>query len=98
MSYHARIGKPLLIVTGRTGACGNTKRTDSVSGSRISSTIGTKSLPSAPRPCSHTTDASGRAPVSSSTPGKGDVIAVQIGGRGVIVAATFVVLSNTALF
>ena len=26
MSYHARIGKPLLIVTGRTGACGNTKR------------------------------------------------------------------------
>ena len=30
MSYHARIGMPLLIVTGRTGACGNTKRIGSV--------------------------------------------------------------------
>src|SRR5437763_9816899 len=75
MSYHARIGMPLLIVTGRTGACGNTNRIDSVCGSFISSTIGTKSFPSAPRPCSHTTDASGRAPVSSSTQGRSAVMA-----------------------
>ena len=70
MSYHARIGKPLLIVTGRTGACGNTKRSESDFGSRISSTIGTKSLPSAPRPCSQITDAFGCAPVSSSMQGR----------------------------
>jgi hypothetical protein len=48
-----------LSVTGRTGACGNTNRIDSDDGSRISSTIGTKSLPSAPRPCSQIIAASG---------------------------------------
>ena len=54
MSYHARIDIPLLIVTGCTGACGKTNRIGA--GGRSSSpTIGTKSRPSAPRPCSQMT-------------------------------------------
>jgi hypothetical protein len=52
MSYHARIAMPLLIVTDRTGACGNTKRRAGQSGETSSGTIGAKSWPSAPRPCS----------------------------------------------
>ena len=55
MSYHARMTKPLLIVTGRGCACGNTKRTAQRRGSRSSVTIGTKSKPSAPSPCSQMT-------------------------------------------
>ncbi len=54
MSYQARITKPPLMVTARIGACGNTKRTPS-GGSDNSSTIGTKSFPSAPNPCSQIT-------------------------------------------
>ncbi len=57
MSYQARITNPLFTVTGRSGACGNTKRTGSESGKPSSSTIGTKSWPSAPRPCSSITEA-----------------------------------------
>jgi len=46
MSYQARMRMPWLIVTGRTGACGNTKahRLRELS----SGTIGSKSCPSAP--------------------------------------------------
>src|SRR5688500_9590879 len=65
MSYQARMRMPLLIVTGRTGACGKTKRTGCLSAS--SGTIGSKSCPSAPRPCSQMTAARGSGPVSIST-------------------------------
>ena len=51
MSYQARITWPLLIVTGRIGACGKMKRSARPSGSGSSRTMGTKSQPSAPRPC-----------------------------------------------
>src|SRR3989442_2019949 len=57
---------PPLMVTACMGACGNTKRTASESGRSSSGTIGSKSWPSAPRPCSQITDAVGRRPVSSS--------------------------------
>src|SRR4030067_2845926 len=50
MSYQARITYPLLIVTGRSGACGKMNLT--ATGRLSSSTMGTKSWPSAPRPCS----------------------------------------------
>src|SRR5262249_17105021 len=46
-----------LIVTGRIGACGNTKRT--ARRRRSSGTIGSKSWPSAPSPCSQITASSG---------------------------------------
>src|SRR3981081_713445 len=65
MSYHARIRMPPLIVTGRTGACGKTKRIADL-GNRSSGTIGAKSLPSAPSPCSQMTLAVGFFPVSIS--------------------------------
>src|SRR5688572_19096664 len=67
-SYHARIIMPLLIVTGRTGACGKTNRIAGASSRPSSPTIGTKSLPSAPRPCSQMTAADGLLPVSTSMP------------------------------
>src|SRR4051812_49260369 len=54
------------MVTGITGACGNTNRTGPTASSCSSSVIGTKSLPSAPRPCSHTTVAVGLGAVSFS--------------------------------
>jgi len=54
-----------LIVTGRTGACGNTKRSGFASFS--SGTIGSKSCPSAPSPCSQMIDAAGLLPVWIST-------------------------------
>jgi len=50
MSYRARIAYPLLMVTGRTGACGNTNRSAG-SPPWSSGTNGSKSWPSAPRPC-----------------------------------------------
>src|SRR5215831_9581392 len=65
MSYHARITMPLLIVTGCIGACGKTNRIGT-SGRSSSPTIGTKSLPSAPRPCSQITLVAGRGAVSIS--------------------------------
>src|SRR5687767_1181379 len=65
-SYHARIIMPLLIVTGRTGACGKTKRIAGAPARSSSFTIGTKSLPSAPRPWSQMTLAAGLLPVSIS--------------------------------
>src|SRR5687768_3527241 len=65
-SYHARIIMPLLIVTGRTGACGKTNRIAGAPSRSSSFTIGTKSLPSAPRPCSQMTLAAGLFPVSIS--------------------------------
>src|SRR5882762_3792250 len=75
MSYHARMRMPPLIVTGRTGACGNTKRIAAL-GNRSSGTMGAKSLPSAPSPCSQMMLAVGFFPVSisiaSSSPGIGD--------------------------
>jgi len=67
MSYHARIGMPLLMLTGRLGACGNTKRIAGQCGRTSSGTIGAKSWPSAPSPCSQITDHAGTAPVSCST-------------------------------
>src|SRR6185312_877330 len=70
MSYQARIGTPLLTVTGRTGACGNTKRSGGQSGSTSSGTIGAKSLPSAPSPCSQMMLWVGLGPVSCSTVGR----------------------------
>src|SRR5688500_16045312 len=66
MSYHARICMPPLSVTGRTGACGKMKRSCSSSGSGSSRTIGTKSQPSAPRPCIQMTVPAGSGPVASS--------------------------------
>ena len=57
MSYHARISMPPLMVTGRTGAWGNTYRTPSSPPFSSSAATGSKSCPSAPRPCSHTTAA-----------------------------------------
>ena len=43
-------------------------------GSRISLTIGTKSLPSAPRPCNQMTAAAGYGPVSSSMDGRSSAV------------------------
>src|SRR5262245_39883875 len=65
MSYHARMTMPLLIVTGCIGACGKTNRIGT-SGRSSSPTIGTKSLPSAPRPCSQITLVAGRGAVAIS--------------------------------
>src|SRR5882762_162188 len=73
MSYQARITKPPLMVTGRIGACGNTKRIPS-GGSFICFTTGTKSLPSAPRPCSQITAWLGFGLVSISTAGSVSLI------------------------
>src|SRR5712692_512322 len=73
MSYHARITKPLLMVTGRIGACGKTNRRARPSGSGSSRTIGTKSQPSAPRPCSQMTLPAGSLPVASSIDCSGSI-------------------------
>src|ERR1700733_13519591 len=70
MSYHARIGMPPLIVTGRTGACGKTNRSAGQVRSTSSGTIGSKSCPSAPSPCSQITACCGFGAVSISTQGK----------------------------
>src|SRR5690606_24859895 len=67
MSYQARMRMPLLMVTARIGACGNTKRKAGHPNLTSSGTIGSKSWPSAPRPCSHSTVHSGAGPVSCST-------------------------------
>src|SRR5215813_9307534 len=58
---------PPLIVTACIGACGKTNRTARASGKSSSGTIGSKSCPSAPRPCSQITAAVGDGPVSSSS-------------------------------
>src|SRR5437879_13691123 len=50
MSYQARIANPPLSVTGRIGACGNTKRSGRSPARTSSGTSGSKSWPSAPRP------------------------------------------------
>src|SRR5690625_6301285 len=55
MAYQERIGMPALMVTGCTGAWGNTKRMFR-SCTPSSGTMGTKSLPSAPRPCNQITE------------------------------------------
>src|SRR6266404_5943992 len=73
MSYHARITKPPVMVTGRIGACGNTKRIPS-RGSFICFITGTKSLPSAPRPCSQITAWLGFGLVSISIAGRVSLI------------------------
>src|SRR5260221_12439103 len=65
MSDQARMRMPALIVTGWIGACGKTKRIAN-GGWRIWGTIGAKSLPSAPSPCSQMTLADGFFPVSIS--------------------------------
>src|SRR5690606_24497831 len=67
MSYQARMRMPLLMVTARIGACGNTNRNAGHPNLTSSGTIGSKSWPSAPRPCSHSTAHSGAGPVSCST-------------------------------
>src|SRR5690606_28748158 len=67
MSNQARMGMPPLIVTGRTGALGNTKRMPGPASSPSMGTIGTKSLASAPRPCSQMTAAPGAPPPISSS-------------------------------
>src|SRR5690606_38160173 len=66
MSYQARMAMPLLMVTGRTGAWGNTKRIGPSSPNCSSGTMGAKSLPSAPKPCSQITAYLGSGPVSIS--------------------------------
>src|SRR5688572_22543656 len=66
MSYHARISIPPLMVTGRTGALGKMKRSCRSSGRGSSRTIGTKSQPSAPRPCIQMMVPTGSGPVESS--------------------------------
>src|ERR1700722_8197050 len=65
-SYQARMGMPPLMVTGRTGALGKTKRHARSPGRTISGTMGSKSCPSAPRPCSQITAAFGLGSVSTS--------------------------------
>src|SRR5580765_5957432 len=70
MSYQARITYPPLIVTGCSGAWGNTKRTARPS-NPSSGTTGTKSLPSAPRPCIQITLEVGSGAVSISMVGSG---------------------------
>src|SRR5262245_52679512 len=65
------------MVTGRIGACGKTKRTAAPSSSS-SFTIGTKSLPSAPRPCIQMTAAAGFLPVSSSMTSSFSVFAIAL--------------------
>src|SRR5712664_4845530 len=67
MSYHARMTWPWLMVTGRSGAFGNTKRIGRRAGSRSSGTMGSKSWPSAPRPCIQITAAVGLGALSIST-------------------------------
>src|SRR5712692_92031 len=79
MSYQARMRMPWLMVTGRTGACGNTKRTGF--GSLSSGTTGSKSCPSAPRPCSQITAAAGREPVSISSASMREVYDLVEGGN-----------------
>jgi len=68
-----RQGKIVLGVTGCIGACGKTKRTPGLDGSRSSGTTSTKSWPSAPSPCIQMMLAVGVAAVSisitSSRPG-----------------------------
>src|SRR5690242_10284105 len=88
MSYHARIGMPLLIVTGRTGACGNTKRSAGHAGSTSSGTIGAKSWPSAPRPCSQVVVGGGLGGGSGLAGGR---VQGGVGGgrRGTLSAAAF---------
>src|SRR6266481_3530112 len=66
MSYQARIDIPPLMVTGRTGALGKTKRHARSPRRTISGTMGSKSCPSAPRPCSQITLAFGITAVSTS--------------------------------
>src|SRR6202034_1705898 len=67
MSYQARILMPPFNVTGRTGACGNTKRSARSPPRTSPGTIGSKSWPSAPRPCSQMTLPVGPGAVSIST-------------------------------
>src|SRR5712664_2015588 len=78
MSYQARMRMPPLIVTGWTGACGKTMRIAAL-GSRSSGTIGAKSLPSAPNPCSQMTLAAGFFPVS---------ISIASRTSGIVIAST----------
>src|SRR6266404_8441513 len=66
MSYQARMDMPPLRVTGRTGAWGKTKRHARSPRCTISGTMGSKSCPSAPRPCSQITLAFGITAVSTS--------------------------------
>src|SRR3954468_10537589 len=54
------------MVTAIVGACGNTNRMAGAASSLSSGTIGAKSLPSAPRPCSQMTAADGFGAVSIS--------------------------------
>src|SRR5258705_7567304 len=61
----------MLMRTGRTGACGKMKRRGRSSGRGSSRKIGTKSQPSAPRPCSQMTVPFGSAPVASSMSSNG---------------------------
>ena len=75
MSYQAGITQPPLIVTGCEGACGNTKRSR---GWRSMGTMGSKSWPSAPRPCSHTTEPRGSPSGSISTQGRISVIGAAL--------------------
>src|SRR5690625_3142208 len=67
ISCQARMGRPPLIVPGRTGACGKIKRTARAEAAESCGTIGSKSWPSAPSPCSHTTACLGLRPVSTTT-------------------------------
>src|SRR5882672_3700412 len=65
MSYQARMCMPPLIVTGCTGACGNTKRIAAL-GSFRAGTMAAKSFPSAPSPCNQIMLAEGFLAVSIS--------------------------------
>src|SRR5262245_12803185 len=74
MSYQARMTAPALIVTGWKGACGNTKRVGCEEGRARAGTMGSKSWPSAPSPCSQMTAARGSVPVSTSTVSSSELI------------------------
>src|ERR1700733_4645757 len=66
MSYQARMLIPPLMVTGRTGACGRTKRSARSPVRTSSGTTLSKSWPSAPKPCIQMTVLRGCGPVSIS--------------------------------
>src|SRR5690554_156125 len=82
MSYQAGITMPPLMVTGSRGAWGRMKRTLASAGSESAGTRGSKSLPSAPRPCRMNTQASaGLPPFGSMISSPGWLMGLSLAGK-----------------